>query len=251
MARIVRLHLRYPQGWTRAPEFVEKLQQVFDVFQADVSFIVASSAGVAGGRLTSVNADPCTTAPTAEVAALFRDLAPAGMADDEIAVLFAAGLSGSVRWGCAQCPQGRRGVLVSCLAPPIALAHEVAHLYLGPGHDADSSNLMFADSAALSMDPPILLATQIAALQGGTWVLPPPGGGLVFTAAPPPKTRARRKRPAPAKKTRRKKTKKKTAVRRNRTATKKQKPRHGTTKTRRLKRRRAAKARPKRARKRR
>lgn len=177
MPRHVRLHLRFPAAWSGAGAFVARLRSLFDHYNdlhnLGLSFSTASSEGLQDPRLDSVNPGTCVHGPSNEAVALFRAHIPSGMSDDEIGVLFARELrSDDVKWGCAHCPVGRRGVLVSCAAPAAALAHEIAHLFLGTGHDSSKANLMFRDVAQLTQDPPMLLEGQVLRLRAANWVLP-------------------------------------------------------------------------------
>jgi hypothetical protein len=171
MARKLRLHLRYPASFGNVDLFVSKLSTVFNSYNVDITFDVATSQPVNDNILRPIDVG-CITGLSMEAVDLFRTLAPAGMTDDEIAVLFPLRFTGAVQWGCAQCPIGSRGVLVSCLARPVTLPHEVAHLFLGPNHMDSVANLMYRDTDLITRDLPVLVPDQKRTLRAGNWALP-------------------------------------------------------------------------------
>ncbi|MBF6193949.1 matrixin family metalloprotease [Nocardia implantans] len=64
--------------------------------------------------------------------------------------------------GCASHPEAQPGVLLSAsLASEWTLAHELGHV-LGLGDSADSDNLMYASTAAITADPPQLSEDDVA-----------------------------------------------------------------------------------------
>lgn len=184
--RHVLMHIRRPSGFVRVDEFVTRLQSLFDHYNVrhnlGLTFEVASEQPTRDPRLLRVDAGDCTGGPSEEVRELFFALAPADMSDDEIAVLFAGELTGDAKLGCSQCPPGRRGVVVSCQARTLALPHEIAHLFLGPGHCTSTANLMFENSDGITRDPPALQPDQVEALRAGEWAMPAEG---VFAVAQP------------------------------------------------------------------
>jgi hypothetical protein len=175
MPRHLRLHFRYAVGWGRLTAFFDKLRSIFDhyndLYSLGLTFATDSSEGTQG-LSGSVDVGACTDGPTPQAVALFEALAPSNMDEDEVAVLFPTVLDGSARWGCAQCPVGRRGVLVAADAPLLALPHEIAHLFLGTGHHPSAANLMYRDPGTLASDPPALVPFQVATLVAGQWALP-------------------------------------------------------------------------------
>src|SRR5215212_2852501 len=113
MARHLRLHLRFPLSVGNVDRFVSKLSSVYQLLvqQHDIGidFTVASSAAVDDAFLGPIDVVSCTARPSGEAIALFHALAPPGMGDDDVAVLFPVSLKPDPLTavkpsGCSQCP---------------------------------------------------------------------------------------------------------------------------------------------------
>lgn len=231
MARHVQIHFRFPPGFDRLNGFLAKLRTVFGHYQSSHGIDITFDAASAEAHQTlgdPVRTGTCTLGPTPEATAAFETCAPGGMGEDDIAVLFPVGLDGSSRFGCAQCPVGLRGVMVSADAPELTLAHEIGHLFLGTDHSVSKTNLMFGDPERVQEDPPLLTTTQIERLRESDWALPQ--AFAIATAS----VRSRRKpaRPEPPRHgppEGRRKSKKKSPKRRRKTPPAKARRTHATT----------------------
>lgn len=205
MARHCRLHVRRPEGEDVA-RFLEACPTVFGPL--GLTFDVVSDQALADPRIDKIDVGLCSNGPSQGVRDAFQSFAPAAMGPNDIVVLFARQLTGISRLGCAQHPPGVRGVSVSCAAAnPMVLPHEIAHLFLGAGHDGLNSNLMFANTDQLA-DVPQLREDQKARLTTGVFVDELQPVGPMFVAK-----RRRRGPPEPvrARKARARKTRKQTA----------------------------------------
>ena len=168
----LRLHCRYPQGWNGLSAFLEQTSSLLEHFDADeglgLSIAVASS--VAYNAPPSVSVGTCSGGATTAVSGLFASLLP-NLAGANIGAIFVLSMTGNAKWGCAECPPGRRGVLVRTDAPLITLAHEILHLFLGGAHSQSTGNLMFGDTSMVQ-GIPTLTASQIARVKQGTFQIP-------------------------------------------------------------------------------
>ncbi len=175
IARTCRLHLRYPDTFAGTNAYLRKLTTVFANLNTHVNFATASSVAIGDGRLDTIDAGNCAGAPAQDVVDLFDEFAPQPLGNDDVTVFFVGRLTGATKLGCANSPTGFRGVVVSCEAKAIVLPHEIAHLFLGEGHEpVDDQNLMWANTDEI-VTPPVLSTYQRQQIQTGNWA----------TAAPP------------------------------------------------------------------
>lgn len=190
MARHCQLHVRRPEGQEVA-RFFAAWPAVFD--SLGLTFDVATDQSVPGPRLNTIDVGLCSNGPSDDLSDAFLALAPDAIGRDDIVVLFARQLTGISRLGCAQHPPGVRGVAVSCAAVnPMVLPHEIAHLFLGAGHDGVSSNLMFGNTDELAAEPQ-LREDQKAIVTAGLFFdeLEPVGTTFVAKRRTPPSHRVR------------------------------------------------------------
>lgn len=74
-----------------------------------------------------------------------------GLGADIVAYYINADSGGNA--GCAAHPDGRRGFWVGVTTSSFAFAHELTHILLGGGHESNSNNLMFANTAFTNPPP--------------------------------------------------------------------------------------------------
>lgn len=85
--------------------------------------------------------------------------------------------------------------MISSQAATVTLAHEIGHLFLGPGHDADANNLMYHN---LATGTPFVSNSQLALLQAGQWFVSAAAPFVAFAGKPiviPPIVTAPKRRP--------------------------------------------------------
>lgn len=175
----IRLHFR-SISMPRIPELtaLRNMQSIYGRYGIGVDFAGGESLLLNSFEaivLSNVNAGTCmmSGALTSDQNLLFTLGTKQGIGLADITVYYVNQLQtdgGAGLAGCATHPSARGCVAVSSVGSPWTLGHEVGHV-LGLSHVKDPTNVMHTPTAAITSNPPVFSASQLATIKASRFTV--------------------------------------------------------------------------------